>query len=546
VKALLLTILIASGRAQSPLFVEVPAAKSKIVFVHENGRSPSRYLPETLGPGVAFLDYNNDGWMDIYIVNSGPADFFTPKKLLRNALYRNNGNGTFTDVTLKARVAGRGFGMGVAAADFDNDGYTDLLVTAYGSPILYHNNGDGTFTDITERALKSPPAWTTCAVWFDADNDSLLDLFLCSFVRYSRSEHVPCGLEKTGKSSYCIPTMFKPQPSVLYRNLGGGSFERVEAFAGSPGKALGAVATDVNNDRRLDLFVANDTVQNFLFLNRGGNRFQEIALQAEVAFSMDGKARSGMGVDAVDFDEDGHQDLFVANIDRELFSLYRNTGAGVFADVALSHDIGRATMKLSGWGLRFFDFDNDGSLDLFLANGHPDDFVEQRTAGVTFREPLLLFANTKGRLRDISGGAGPVFGKTFAARGLATGDFNNDGRVDVLIGVNGGAPLLLENRAEPRNHWVGVQLRSTTANRDAVGAVIRYSAGGVIHRRFRRGGGSYMSSHDPREVLGLGKGTVLDWVEVEWPAPSQRRDRFVNLAIDRYHVLIEGQGKLAP
>jgi hypothetical protein len=532
----------------APLFEEIPPSASGITWVHDNAMSPERFLPETLGPGCAFLDYDNDGWMDIYLVNSGPSDFYTPPKPIRNALYKNNRDGTFTDVTEKAGVAGGTFGMGVAVGDYNNDGYPDLLVTAYGRCILYRNNGDGTFTDVTNKAGVAAPGWTTSAVWFDYDADGHLDLFLCSFVEFSARGNVICGDNKLGRRYYCIPRVFKPTPSLLFHNNGDGTFTEVSRgtdIQRALGKALGVVATDVNNDGLMDLFVANDTVQNFLFINRGKGRWEEIGLQSEVGFSANGQARSGMGVDAADFDGDGWQDLFVANVDQEMFSLYRNNKDESFADVAFAHGIAEATRLLSGWGLKFFDFDNDGNIDLFLANGHPDDMIDMVSTQVKYKEPLLLFQHDGARLRNVSDKAGPVFAKSFAARGLAVGDFNNDGRVDVLIANNGGAPVLLRNNAGRENHWLGLKLQGTNCNRDAVGAVISWSAGGVKRSRLKTNGGSYLSSHDPREVLGVGKAARIDWLEIKWPAPSGRVERFTNLPIDRYVTVIEGQGSVS-
>jgi hypothetical protein len=308
------------------------------------------------------------------------------------------------------------------------------------------------------------------------------------------------------------------------------------------GKALGVVATDINNDGRLDLFVANDTVQNFLFANRGGGKWEEIGLPSEVGFSANGQARSGMGVDSADFDQDGWQDLFVANVDQEMYSLYRNNKDESFADVAHTNDVAQATRLMSGWGLKFFDVDNDGHLDLFLANGHPDDQIDQYAGQVRYREPLLLFKNDGTRLHDVSKDAGPVFQKAFAARGLAVGDFDNDGRLDVLVGNNGEAPALLKNKAGPENHWVGLRLVGTRCNRDAVGARLRWSVGGVQRSRLKTAGGSYLSSHDPREVLGLGAATKLDWLEILWPAPSGRAERYTDIPVGRYLTVVEGKG----
>ncbi len=537
-----------SGAGPIPLFEEVPASVSGIRWVHDNAMSPDRFLPETLGPGCAFLDYDNDGWMDIFLVNSGPSDFFKPVKPLRNALYKNNRDGTFTDVTEKAGVGGGlSFGQGVAVGDYDNDGWPDIFVTAYGNCTLYKNNRDGTFTDVTAKAGLKTPGWTTSAVWFDYDNDGKLDLFLCSFVDYGDKEHLSCGDNKMGRKYYCIPRVFRGTASFLYHNNGDGTFTEVRLgtdIAKALGKGLGVVATDVNNDGLMDLFVANDTVQNFLFVNRGKDKngrwqFEEMALAAEVGYSEGGRARSGMGVDAADVFNTGYQDLFVANVDQEMFSLYRNNKDETFRDVAHANNIAQATRLLSGWGLKFFDYDNDGSVDLILANGHPDDMIENYSAQVKYAEPLLLFHQEGGKLVNVTADAGPAFTRSYPARGLAAGDFNNDGRVDVLIATNGGAPVLLKNKAGEGNHWLGLKLEGVNCNRDAIGVKIRWSAGGVIRNRLKSSGGSYLSSHDPREVLGVGKAEKIDWVEITWPKPSGKVQRIENPEMDRYMVVRE-------
>jgi len=492
------------------------------------------------------LDYDNDGWMDIYLVNSGPCDFYHPPRPISSALYRNNRDGSFTGVTDEAGVPGNIFGMGAAAADYDNDGYPDLLVTGYGGLRLYHNNGDLTFTDVTRKAgLSSAPHWTTSAVWFDYDNDGLLDLFLCSFVEFYKGMNLSCGKNRDGVRFYCIPSVFNPTASALFHNNGDGTFSDVTegtAIGEALGKALGVVATDIDNGRLLDLFVANDTVQNFLFKNRGGGEWEEIGLFAEVAFSVDGQARSGMGVDAADLDHDGFQDLFVANVDQETFSLYLNNGDETFRDEAYRHGITKDTRLLSGWGLKYFDFDNDGYLDLILANGHPDEMIGRHSPQVTYRERLLLFRQEEGRLRNVSAAAGPAFERSLPARGLAVGDFDNDGAVDVLIANNGEQPVLLRNRAAEGNHWIGLRLQGRDCNRDAVGARIRWSVNGRRFERLKGSGGSYLASHDPRQVLGLGPTEQVDWIEIEWPQPSGRKERFERVPVDRYVTVVEGRG----
>jgi hypothetical protein len=536
-------------RAQSPggaaragvTFVEVPSKSSGITWTHDNAHSTERYLPETVGAGCAFFDYDNDGWMDIYLVNSGASDFFTPPAPLKNALYHNNRDGTFTDVTDRAGVAGGRFGMGVAAADYDGDGWQDIYVTNYGRNILYHNNRDGTFTDVTQKAGVDAPGWSTCAVWFDYDNDGKLDLFVSGFVFYDKSQKILCTDETRSRNYYCVPRLFKPRPSHLYHNVGGGSFADVSKESGiadSPGKSFGAVATDVNNDGLMDLFVANDTMPNFLFVNKGGGKFEEAGLGAGVAYSENGKPRSGMGVDASDYDGDGWQDLFVANIDQEFFSLYHNDRELIFNDQA--GEIAPATQLLSGWGLKFFDFDDDGDPDLFLVNGHPDDLIEMRTARVKYREPLLLFENTGRAFRNVGALSGAVFAKDFSGRGMAVGDFDNDGDLDVLVSNNGEPPLLLRNEGGNRNNWVGLQLVAAKSNPAGVGAVIAWQAGGVRRTRLKTAGGSYLASHDPREVLGLGAATKIDAIEIRWP--SGRVDKLSGVPINTYVKVVEGEG----
>ncbi len=526
------------------VFEQVLPSASGITWAHVNGRSPGYFLPETTGAGCAFLDYDNDGWMDLYLVNSGRCDFFDPKPPLRNALYRNNRDGTFTDVTEKAGVSGGGYGMGAAVGDYNGDGFPDLYVTQYGRSILYRNNGDGTFTDVTDKAGVAAPGWASSAVWLDYDNDGKLDLFVCRFVDFDKSKNKFCGNEQTGDRYYCIPRVYPPAKSWLFKNNGDGTFRDVSAESGIAeglGKAWGVVATDVNNDGWMDLFVANDTVPNFLFVNHNG-KFEEAGVGAGIAYSQEGRARSGMGVDSADYDQDGWQDLFVANVDQEMYSLYHNNRDLTFDDVAGPLGIGRATRLMSGWGTKFFDYDNDGNIDLFMANGHPDDRIEEHTSHVTYREPLLLYHNNGKILENVSATAGPVFNESFAARGLAIGDFNNDGAVDVLIAVNNGAPVLLKNLAAKENHWLGLRLIGEKANPDAIGAIITWQAGDLKRRRLKVGGGSYLSSHDPREVLGIGPRNKIDKLEIRWPKPSNRVDVFTELPIDRYIKIVEGVG----
>ena len=525
-----------------PLFTEIPAAQSGITFVHTAGLSPQMYFPETAGAGCAFLDYDNDGWMDIYLVNSGPCDFYKPPKALRNALYKNNRDGTFTDVTLKAGVPGNAYGMGVAVGDYDGDGFPDIFLTQYPNSILYHNNGDGTFTDVTAKAGIHCNGLAASAVWFDYDNDGRLDLYVCNFADFNKEKNVVCTYGE-GHRHYCKPNVFKPLPSWLYHNNGDGTFtdvSRESGIAASLGKAWGVVAADINNDGMMDLFVANDSVANFLFMNQGKGRFSENGLLAGVAYNPFGAARSGMGVDAADYNQDGWLDLFVANVDHEMYSLYRNNKDGSFTDEAIHTPIGPTTRLMSGWGLKFFDYDNDGDLDLVITNGHPDLVIRNYHPELRYDEPMLLFSRANGDWKNISAEGGEAFSHPIAGRGLALGDFNNDGAVDVLVSANNGAPMLLKNNAVAGNHWLGLKLIGIKSNIDAVGAKITWKSGDLLRHRTKVGGGSYLSAHDPRLVLGLGPRKTIDWIEVEWPRPGGPRQRFIGLPIDRYITVTEG------
>ena len=482
----------AHAQSAASAFEAVAAARSGITWVHDNAMSEFRYLPETCGSGCAFLDYDGDGWMDIYLVNSGPADIYTPKTPIRNALYRNNRDGTFTDVTEKAGVPGGTFGMGVAVGDFDNDGFPDLFVTAYGNCTLYRNNGNGTFTDVTDKAGLRVPGWTTSAVWFDYDNDGRLDLFVCSFVEFSLATNVYCGDNKLGRRYYCIPRVFKPSASFLFHNNGDGTFTDVTKgtdIQRALGKGLGVVASDLNNDGQLDLFVANDTVQNFLFMNRGGGKWEEIGLSSEVGFSANGQPRSGMGVDAADFDQDGWEDLFVANVDQEMFSLYKNRGNESFQDVAHANGVAQSTRLLSGWGLKFFDYDNDGHLDLMLANGHPDDMIEHYSTQVTYKEPLLLFHNEGGKLRDVSAQAAVRPSRSSTPRAVSRwATWTTTGASTCSSTTTATRPRCSTTAPAANHHWVGLSLQGVTCNRDAIGARLSWSVGGKVTRRFKTGG----------------------------------------------------------
>ena len=536
-----------------PAFEVVPSSVSRITFEHVSGRSPQCYLPETLGGGGGFIDYDNDGWMDIYLVNSGKCDFYAPNPPLRNALYHNNRDGTFTDITEKAGVAGGGYGMGVAVGDYDGDGWPDLFVTQYGRCILYHNNGDGTFTDVTEKAGVGAVGLCASALWFDYDNDGRLDLFVCGSVDFSKSNNKFCGFGGTTERYYCIPNVYNPMPSWLFHNNGDGTFTDVSkesGIASANGIAWGVVATDINNDRLMDLFIANDMVASFLFANRGNGKFEEIGLQSGVGYSADGRVRSGMGADSADYDQDGWMDLFLTDVEEEMFSLYHNNRDETFDDQSVSNGIGMKVRAMSGWGMKFLDYDNDGNMDMFIVSGHPDNKVNQLHSEIQYEENPLLWRNLGSDFRqtyqNVSDQSGPVFQQVFAARGLALGDFNNDGGVDVLMILNDGAPLLLRNNVGKLNHWLGIQLKGKVANPDAVGANVTWQAGDLKRHVYKVAGGGYLSCHDPRLILGIGSRTKIDWVEVKWPPPSTRVDRFTRLPIDRYITIVEGKGIAGP
>lgn len=520
-----------------PSFVEV-TEQAGISWTHQAGKTDEKYLIETMGGGGAFLDYDGDGWQDIYLVNSGSHARSSENFQARNALYRNLQNGRFRDVTSDARVPGTGYGMGVAVGDYDSDGDVDLYVTSFGRNILYQNQSDGTFVDVTEQANLAVNLWSTSAAFFDMDNDGNLDLFVCIYLDWDFEKSVYCGDRHGDVRAYCHPDTFQAVPSKLFRNRGDGTFEDVSNEAGInlPGKALGVVTGDINDDGFQDIYVANDAVANFLFVNRGDGTFEENALLSEVAYGSAAKPESGMGTDLGDFNGDGRLDLIVTNIDHELNNLYANVGQGWFQDVTIETGMHKAGFLESGFGVRFFDFDLDGDLDVCILNGHVLDNIEYFKSSVQFKESPILMENRGGLFWDVSQVAGAPFRERLAGRGLAMGDFDQDGDPDLLFVNNNGAPNLLRNDTEASESWIGLRLEGTKSNRDAVGAKVLLKTDRRTLVRHRQGGGSYHSGHDPRVRFGLDADESVESLTITWP--SGKRTKVKGLDFNQYvHVM---------
>jgi hypothetical protein len=526
-------------------FVDV-ARSAGITFRHDNAASPEKYLIETMGAGCGWIDYNQDGLLDLYLVNSAATGRYKPKQPLRSALYRNNGDGTFTDVTAKAGVGAEGlFGMGVAVGDYDNDGFPDLLVLGYDRCILYHNNGDGTFSDVTARAgVENPGRWASSAAWFDYDNDGRLDLVIANYVDWSPERNFYCGDRGSGLRSYCHPDDFRGQPPTLYHNNGDGTFADVSTSSGiglKGGNGLGVVTFDYDNDGWQDVFIANDHMPNFLFHNNRDGTFREMGYAAGVAVSSDGQFEAGMGADAADATNTGRMDLVVTHLDMQLARFYRNLGDQTFEDATLRSKIGYATYHMSGFGTRFMDYDNDGALDIFMANGHVLDNIQRYHADTRYAEPKLMFRNTgHGIFENVSDRLGPDFQMPRVSRGAAIADFDNDGDLDILINNNGEAPQLLRNDGGDANHWLEILLIGTKSNRDGVGARVKVSAGDLVLYDQRKGGMSYQSAQDPRLHFGLGPHSTVNAVEVLWPSGSATK--LANLKSDQIIAIKEGEG----
>ncbi len=527
-----------SGAQGQVRFVDV-TGKAGIDWSHENGATPEKYLIETMGGGAAFLDYDNDGWLDVYLVDSGSHVYSPTQSVSRNALYKNNGDGTFTEVTAKAGVGDPGYGMGVAVGDFDNDGWADIYVTRFGRNTLYRNGRDGTFEDVTTKAGVAVNAWSTSAAFFDMENDGDLDLFVCLYLDWDYEKEMYCGQPKEGYRTYCHPHRYGPIASVLFRNNGDGSYSDVTKKAGIdlPGKALGVVTGDMNGDGLADIYVANDAVANFLFKNKGDGTFEEIGLIAGVALGIYGKPESGMGVDFGDYNEDGRIDLIVTNIDQEMNNLFSNQENDWFMDLTLDAGLGQVAMPYSGFGVRFLDYDNDGDLDLVVLNGHVMDNIQLFRSDVTFAEPPLLLQNSGGKFSDVGKESGEIWQKPMVGRARAVGDYDNDGDSDLLLVNNGQPPVLLRNEGGNRNPWLGLRLVGEQSNRDAVGAVLTLRTNRRKILRERSGGTSYQAAHDPRIVFGLAEGEEMISLEIRWPSGVVQQ--LEPLELRRYHTIQE-------
>ena len=526
-------------------FVDV-TEEAGINFRHINGAEGAYHLPETLGAGGAFFDADNDGNLDLYLVNSGYWEESPPTDEALSALYRNKGDGTFTDITTTAGVGNRGnYGQGAACADYDNDGDVDLYVTNFGANVLYRNNGDGTFTDVTASANVGDPAWSSSACFLDYNRDGHLDLFVVNYLVYSLDvPYLPCG-EEDGVQTYCHPSLFEGAPDTLYRNNADGTFTDVSEESGVGGigglfhgKGLGVVSADFNNDGAPDLYVANDDTRNDFFYNNGDDTFSEISLLAGCAYSFNGVAQAGMGVTAGDYNGDGLQDIFVTNLSYETNALYRNNGDGTFTDVIYETHLGKASYLFVGFGTGFLDADNDGWLDIFVANGHIIDNIEDTHDILTYRQPDQIFRNQRnGTFQEVSAHAGAYFQSPAVSRGALFGDYDNDGDVDMLVTQSNGSVTLLRNETKAQHNWIRIKTVGVISNRGGIGTRVMLTAGAHTQSREINPGASYLSSHDARLQFGLGTSTKVDRLEVRWQSGVVQV--FENLPANREHVISE-------
>jgi enediyne biosynthesis protein E4 len=509
-------------------------------FEYLSSHTAKHYLPETMGAGAALFDFDNDGRLDIFLVNGAPIADPTPKGSFPqktspkywNRLFHQKQDGTFEDVTVKAGVQGSGYGMGVAVGDYDNDGFEDLYVTAYGGNKLYHNNGDGTFADVTGQAGVAGSGWSTSAAWVDLDNDGLLDLVVLRYLQWDFDD-IWCGEHKGGFRTYCHPDLFQPEAPLVYHNDGNGRFTEASHKTGlsKPGKGLGIAIADFDRDGHIDLFVANDSMVEFLYHNKGDGTFEETGLVSQVAVDGDGRTYAGMGVGSSDYNNDGWPDLVITDLANQRYALYRNNGDSTFTYASFSAGIARATMLHSGWGVAFLDYDNDGWKDLLVAQGHDLDTVELNYPNLHYREPMLLLRNTSKDFVDVSQNSGAIFHESWLGRGLATGDMDNDGRVDALVTTNDGPVYVLHNETSTQNHWLTLKLVGHKSNRDAIGAEVRLATANSPQFATVSTAGSYLSSSDKHIHFGLGAESVTPSIEIRWP--SGIRQTLKNIRCDQ-------------
>jgi hypothetical protein len=495
-------------------------------------------MMETFGSGVGWLDYDNDGWLDLFFANG--ANLREAKRSPGNALWRNLGNGTFADVTQRTGVAELGlFATGVAVGDYDNDGFLDLYVTAYGQNQLLRNNAGNAFVDMTTKAGVTGGAWSSSAGFFDYDLDGDLDLYVARYLDYDPRDNPWCGFKKDGYRMYCDPRTFDGSPDLLYRNNGDGTFTDVSRAAGianPAGKGLGVAFGDIDQDGYPDVYVANDGVRNFLYHNKRNGTFVDIAYSAGVGFDGNGRPQAGMGTEIGDYDDDGLPDIFVTNFSEELNTLYRNLGKLLFEDVSESAGLGSGLIPL-GFGTKLLDYDNDGDLDVYVTNGHVVDNVELYHPHLSYRQKDLLYENTGGRFRDVSASSGPAFQINHVGRGAAAGDYDNDGDLDIIVADCGGPPILMRNEGGNRNSWLAVRARGRESNRFGAGARLRVTAGGRTQLREISMAGSYLSSSDSRLYFGLGRESRAAKIEILWP--SGKTQVLENIQANRFVTLDE-------